>query len=120
MVTRGSYWALSGLQWRESCVYPISSVLAVCLQCLVCFIVFGLCLRVGMVLIRCVSSVYVGVIKIKLAFRLVCIILLWHIWLGSDGLCYFCCVVWCVTDRSVCVRSVCVYGGMFYLLNFLD
>ena len=34
-------------------------------------IVFGLCLRVGMVLIRCVSSVYVGVIKFKLAFRLV-------------------------------------------------
>ena len=34
-------------------------------------IVFGLCLRVGMVLIRCVSSVYVGVIKVTLAFRLV-------------------------------------------------
>ena len=58
----------------------------------VCCIVFGLCLRVGMVLMRCVSSVYVGVIMFKLAFRLVCIILLWHIWLGSVGLCYFCCV----------------------------
>ena len=32
----GAYRVRSGLQWRESCVYPISSVLAVCLQCLVC------------------------------------------------------------------------------------
>ena len=37
----------------------------------VCCIVFGLCLRVGMVLIRCVSSVYVGVIKFKLALACV-------------------------------------------------
>ena len=33
----------------------------------VVYIVFGLCLRVGMILIRCVSSVVVLIIKFKLA-----------------------------------------------------
>ena len=67
----GAYRVRSGLQWRESGLirYLVCWLYACSVWC-VC-IVFGLCLRVGMVLIRCVSSVYVGVMQFILAFRLV-------------------------------------------------